>query len=84
VLETFLGLILLTGHGLRLGLLVMASWLGAIMAPVVLFPGEMFPGGFPTLAAQYVPKDLILVAAWAVVAAQVLGARLILARQTTP
>jgi putative oxidoreductase len=27
--------------------------------PVVLFPGEMFPGGFPTLAAQYVLKDLI-------------------------
>jgi hypothetical protein len=78
VLETFLGLILLTGRGLRLGLVVMAGWLGAILAPVVLFPGEMFPGGFPTLAAQYVLKDLILAAAWAVVAAQVLGARLIL------
>ncbi len=47
------------------------------MAPVVLFPGEMFPGGFPTLAAQYVLKDIILVGAWAVVAAHVLGARLI-------
>lgn len=84
VLETFLGLILLIGHGLRLGLVVMAGWLGAIMAPVVLFPGEMFPGGFPTLAAQYVLKDVILAAAWAVVAAQVLGARLILASRTRP
>jgi len=60
------------------------GWLGAIMAPVVLFPGELFPGGFPTLAAQYVLKDLILAGAWAVVAAQVLGARLILASRTTP
>lgn len=81
VLETFLGLMLLTGRGLRVGLVVMAGWLGAIMAPVVLFPGELFPGGFPTLAAQYVLKDLILAAAWAVVAAQVLGARLVPARQ---
>jgi putative oxidoreductase len=84
VLETSLGLILLIGRGLRLGLVVMAGWLAAIMAPVVLFPGEMFPGGFPTLAAQYVLKDVILAAAWAVVAAQVLGARLILASRTTP
>jgi putative oxidoreductase len=83
VLETFLGLVLLTGRGLRLGLVVMAGWLVAIMAPVVLFPGEMFPGGFPTLAAQYVLKDLILAAAWAVVAAHVLGARLILSSRTT-
>jgi putative oxidoreductase len=55
-----------------------------IMAPVVLFPGEMFPGGFPTLAAQYVLKDIILAAAWAVLAAHVLGARLTRANRTTP
>ena len=84
VLETFLGLILLTGRGLRLGLVVMAGWLVAILAPVVLFPGELFPEGFPTLAAQYVLKDLILAAAWAVVAAHVLGARLIPAGRTAP
>ncbi len=30
VLETFLGLTLLTGHGLRVGLVVMAGWLGGI------------------------------------------------------
>jgi putative oxidoreductase len=60
------------------------GWLAAILAPVVLFPGEMFPDGFPTLTAQYVLKDLILAAAWAVVAAQVLGARLIPASRTTP
>ena len=84
VLEVSLGLILLTGRGLRLGLVVMAGWLPAIMAPIVLFPGELFPEGFPTLAAQYVIKDLILAAASAVVAAQVLGARLIPAGRTAP
>lgn len=77
VLETFLGVTLLTGRWLRVGLVVMAGWLGGIMAPVILFPGEMFAGGFPTLAAQYVLKDIVLAGAWAVVAAHVLGARLI-------
>ncbi len=77
VLETFIGLTLLTGRGLRFGLLVMAGWLGGILMPVVLFPADMFPGGLPTLTAQYVLKDLILVAAAAVVAARTLGARLV-------
>jgi hypothetical protein len=43
VLETFLSVILLTGRGLRLGLVVTAGWLVAIMAPVGPFPGESFP-----------------------------------------
>lgn len=77
VLEVFIGFTLITGIGLRAGLLVTAGWLGGILSPVVLFPGEMFPGGLPTLAAQYVLKDVILVAAVAVVAAQALGARLV-------
>lgn len=81
-LETVLGLILLTGYGMRLGLVVMAGWLAAIMAPVILFPAEMYPGNLPTLAAQYVLKDVILAAAWAVLAAQALGARLIPADRT--
>lgn len=83
-LETFLGLTLLARRGLGAGLLVMPVWIVGILAPVVLFPGEMFPGGFPTLAAQYVLKDIILAAAWAVIAAQALGARLTSADQTTP
>lgn len=77
VLETLIGLSLLTGRALRPCLLVMAGWLGGILMPVVLFPGEMFPGGLPTLAAQYVLKDVILVAAAAVVAATALGARMV-------
>jgi putative oxidoreductase len=36
----------------------------------------MFPDGLPTLAGQYVLKDVILAAAWLVVAAHALGARM--------
>jgi len=39
----------------------------------VLFPGDLFPGGLPTLEAQYVLKDIVLGAAAAVVAARALG-----------
>lgn len=76
LVETFIGLVLLTGRFLRLGLIAMAGWLGGILAPVLLFPEQMFPGGLPTLAGQYVLKDIILVAAAGVVAAHALGARL--------
>lgn len=79
VLETFIGFTLLTGIGLRVGLVAMAGWLVGIMTPVVLFPADMFPGFFPTLEAQYVLKDVILAAAAAVVAAKELGARYVLA-----
>jgi hypothetical protein len=75
VVETVLGLILLTGKGLRIGMLLMAGWLAGIMAPVALFFGDLFPGFVPTLEAQYVLKDIILAAAGTVVAAQALGAR---------
>lgn len=78
ILETVIGLSLLTGVGLRIGLVAMAGWLVGIMTPVVLFPGDLFPGGLPTLEAQYVLKDVILAAAAAVVAARALGARYVL------
>jgi len=77
LVETFIGLVLLTKRFLRIGLIAMAGWLGGILAPAVLFPEQMFPGGLPTLAGQYVLKDIILVAAAAVVAAQALGAQLV-------
>lgn len=75
VLETFIGLTLLTGIGLRAGLVVLAGSLVGILSPVVLFFGDLFPGLAPTLEAQYVLKDIVLAAAGAVVAARALGAR---------
>jgi hypothetical protein len=54
-----------------------AQMLGA-MSPLVFFPGELFsgPGNAPTLAAQYIVKDVILVAAGLVIAATWTGARI--------
>jgi putative oxidoreductase len=75
IMETIIGLTLVTGVGLRAGLMVLAGSLIGIMSPVVLFFADMFPGGTPTLEAQYVLKDIVLAAAAAVVAAKALGAR---------
>jgi putative oxidoreductase len=47
------------------------------MSPLVLFFGDLFPDGTPTLEGQYVLKDIVLVAAGLVVAARVMGARLV-------
>lgn len=76
-LETVIGLILLAGRGLKFGLVLMAGWLGGILAPLVVLPEQMLVNGFPTLAGQYVLKDIILAAAWLVVAAHALGARMV-------
>ncbi|AEG44424.1 hypothetical protein [Isoptericola variabilis] len=75
VLETFIGLTLVTGKFLRLGLLALAGAMVGIMSPLVLFAGELFGDGV-TLMAQYVLKDAVLVTGAAVVAAVALGARL--------
>lgn len=76
VIETFIGLTLVTGVFLRTGLVVLSGSLLGMMAPLVLFFGDMFPGGTPTLEAQYVFKDIILAAAVLVIGAKALGARL--------
>ena len=75
VVETLIGLTLITGIGLRVGLVALAGALLGWMSPLLLFPGDLFPGGLPTLEAQYVLKDIVLGAAAAVVAARALGAR---------
>ncbi len=67
---------LTTGRFLRAGLVVLAGSMVGIMSPLVLFYGDLFPGGVPTLEGQYVFKDIILIAAGLVVAASSLGAPL--------
>jgi len=76
VMETVIGLTLVTGRFLKSGLVLLAFALVGIMSPLVLFFGELFPAGGPTLTAQYVLKDVVLAAAAAVVGASALGARL--------
>lgn len=75
VIEVLLGLALVTGRFLKPAMVVFAGWIAGVMAPLVLFFGEMFPAGGPTLEAQYVLKDVVFLAAGMVVAAKTLGAR---------
>ncbi|MDM7831846.1 DoxX family protein [Cellulomonas edaphi] len=77
ILETVIGLTLITGIFLRAGLVLLAGAFVGIMAPLVLFFHELFPHG-PTIVGQYVIKDIVLVCAAAVVASHALGARLTL------
>jgi putative oxidoreductase len=76
IAECFIGVTLVTGRWLKAGLLVLAASLVGIMSPLVLFFTDLFPGA-PTLEAQYVLKDIVLVAAGLVIAARALGARLV-------
>jgi uncharacterized membrane protein YkgB len=75
VLETFIGLTLVTGKLVRVGLVVLAGAFVGILSPLVLFTDQLFPHG-PSLMGQYVLKDIVLVAAALVVAAGALGSRL--------
>ncbi|MBD5785950.1 DoxX family protein [Cellulosimicrobium terreum] len=77
VLETFIGLTLLSGRLLKVGLLALAVAMVGILSPIVLFSGELFGDGV-TLMGQYVLKDVVLVTGAAVVAAVALGARMTL------
>lgn len=78
-LETTIGLLLLSGRGMRLALVLLAVQMVGILSPIVLLPGEMFHTNpiAPTLAGQYVFKDIILGAAVLVVAAKTLGAQMV-------
>ena len=64
-LEVAIGLCFVTGRFLRVGVWPMGAQMIGAISPLVLFPGEPFssPLHGPTLAAQYIVKDVILVAA---------------------
>lgn len=71
-MEVIVGLTLATGVLLRVGLLALAATFVGIFSPLVFFTGELFTTAGPTLTAQYILKDVILVAAAMVVAASAL------------
>ena len=75
VMETFIGLTLVTGVALRLGLVALAGAMLGILSPLVLFTHDLVIADGPTLEAQYVFKDVVLVAAGLVVAARALRPR---------
>lgn len=69
-LEVFVGLTFITGFLLRIGLLALAGTFVGIFSPLVFFTGELFTSAGPTLTAQYILKDVVLVAAAVVVASK--------------
>lgn len=75
MLETVIGLLLVTGQLLRVAVYLFFVQLIGILAPLVLFTDRLFAGphGAPTLEGQYVIKDIILVAAGLVVASTLPG-----------
>ena len=78
-LECAIGLCFVMGRFLRVGVWLMGAQMIGAMSPLVLFPGELFtgPSHAPTLAAQYIIKDIILVAAAMVIASTWTGARIV-------
>ncbi|WP_187368240.1 hypothetical protein [Nonomuraea terrae] len=70
-----------TGRFLKTGLVLMAGAMVGFLAPLALFFTDMFPGGPPTLEAQYILKDIVLATAAMVIAARALGARMVAARE---
>lgn len=79
IVEVVVGVSLLTGWLLKAGVILLGFVMLAIMAPLVLFAGELFPGPrhTPTLEAQYVFKDVVLAAASIVVALRARGAKMV-------
>lgn len=70
-LECAIGLCLLTGRAVRTALYLLTIELVGILSPIVLLPSLMFggPDHAPTIAGQYVLKDIIMVGAAIVLAA---------------
>jgi uncharacterized membrane protein YphA (DoxX/SURF4 family) len=78
LLETVLGIWLISGRAMRGAVYLLGVQLIGIMSPIVLLPGQLFggPHGAPTLVGQYVIKDIIIVGAALVLAATLGGGRL--------
>ena len=51
VLESFIGLTLVTGKFVRIGLVVLTGALVGIMSPLILFTDQLFPKGRPSWAS---------------------------------
>lgn len=78
-LEVTIGLCFVSGRYLRVGVWLMGAQMIGAMSPLVLFPGELFSGVLhaPTLVAQYILKDVVLVAVGMVLASTWSGARIV-------
>lgn len=82
-LECVIGLCFVAGRFLRVGVWLLAGQMLGAMSPLLLFPGELFSGPFnaPSLAGQYVIKDVVLIGAGLVIAATWSGGHLVIGRK---
>ena len=78
-LECAIGLGLISGRFLRLTLLLLGFQMVGAMSPLLLFDGDLFSGPYhaPTLEAQYIIKDVVLVSVGLVLGATVHGGRIV-------
>lgn len=78
-LECVIGFGLISGKFLRLTLLLLAFQMIGAMSPLFLFPGELFSGPLhaPTLEAQYIIKDIVLIGGGLVIGATLHGGRIV-------
>ena len=78
-LECLIGFCFLTGMFLRVGVWLLALQMIGAMSPLLLYPAELFSGPLhaPSLEAQYIIKDIILIAAGMVIASTWTGARIV-------
>lgn len=85
-LECIIGLCFVAGRFLRVGVWLLAAQMIGAMSPILLFPGELFSGPFhaPSLAAQYIIKDIVLIGAGLVIAATWSGGHLVIGRKGVP
>ncbi|WP_205543997.1 DoxX family protein [Rubrobacter indicoceani] len=81
-LECIIGLGLLSGRFMRLILLLLGFQMLGAMSPILLFSGQLFAGPWhaPTLEAQYVIKDVVLIGAGLVIGATLHGGRIVTER----
>jgi len=78
-LECLIGLGLISGRYLRTTLLLLGFQMVGAMSPLLLFTGELFAGPYhaPTLEAQYIIKDIVLISAGLVLGATLHGGRIV-------
>ncbi len=78
-LECLIGIGLLTGKFLRVTLLLLLFQLIGAVSPVFIFPNEVFKiiPIVPTLAGQYIIKDIVIISAGILLGGSVRGGKMI-------
>ncbi len=78
-LECLIGIGLITGKFLRITLLLLLFQLIGAISPVFIFPSEVFKiiPIVPTLAGQYIIKDIIIISAGILIGSTVRGGKMI-------